>query len=240
MNRKWIALMLAAMLLTLPCLAGAEKFSPADAAQGRSQALALLESCAFQGHLTDQGRGMLIRWTGPIRVFAEGAPGKTDLRQLDRFLMQLAFRVPELPPVTRVETAEEANVVIHYLKLSEIKEQAPDYVEGNWGYQVYTYHSNGEIFHAEIWVARDKTGQSARCHLMLKGLVSVLGLTNMHRSYTDSVLCENWSTLESLSEVDWLMLNMLYSAHVFPGWTWEQARDALTALYQLGGGTEEP
>ena len=231
MIKRCVALILALMLL--PCLASAEKFNPGDAVQGRRQALALLEACAFGGQLADQNRGMLIRWTEPAAVYADGAPSKSDLQQLDSFLMELAFRVPEMPCLRRVEDPAEADIVIHYLKLSEIKEQEERYVEGNWGFQTYTYHSNGQIFSAQIWIARDKTGQAGRNHLMKEGLVSVLGLTNMHEVYTDSIISRGWSTRQELSEVDWLMLNMLYSAHVFPGWTWEQTRDTLTAFYQL-------
>ena len=183
--------------------------------------------------LADRDRGMLIRWTEPATVCADGSPSKTDLQQLDDFLMQLSFRVPEMPPLRRVEDPAEADIVIHYLRLSEIKEREERYVEGNWGFQTYTYHANGQIFSAEIWIARDKTGQAGRNHLMKEGLVSVLGLTDMHEVYTDSIISRGWSTRQELSDVDWLMLNMLYSAHVFPGWTREQTRDALAAFYRL-------
>ena len=236
----WLLAVLLLAALVMPGPAAAEKFSPADAAEGRKQALALLETCAFSGHLADQERGMLIRWGDPMTIYADGAPTRSDLSELDSFLTLLAFRVPELPPIRRVDNPAEANVVIHYLKLSEIRELETGYVEGNWGFQTYTYHADGQIFKAQIWLARDKTGLAGRTHMMREGLVSILGLTNVHTSYTDSILHQGWSTRQNLSEVDWLMLNMVYSAHVSPGWSWPQTRDALSAFYQLTPEAETP
>ena len=58
-------------------------------------------------------------------------------------------------------------------------------------------------------------------------LVGALGLPNDHMVYSDSILYQKYTTTRSLSEVDWLMLNMLYSPVTRPDMTWSEAEDAL-------------
>ena len=235
MRKRLLAVLLAlVMILAVTCGQAADrKFKPESAWEARRQALEVLQICGFSGEYQDEGRDMLLRWRDPIRVYAADEPSKSDLKQLDAFLLELALRVPELPSITRVSSEAEANLVIHYCKLSEMKNRIPGYVENNWGMLTYSYHNNGEIFSASIAIARDKTSQTARNHLMREELVGALGLTNNHELYTDSIRYGKWTTVQDLSEVDWLMLNMVYSPHVFAGWRWDQVSSALIAFYGL-------
>ncbi len=229
--KRWLALMLILILL-VPAGALGDKFAPESAEQAVKQALSLLETCAFTGEYGDEDREILIRWIEPIRIYASGSPSRNDLKQLDAFILELAYRVPELPMVTRVDKEEDANLVIHYCRLSEMETLVPGYVAGNWGMMSYSYHANGEIFKAVIGLARDKATQSGRNHLMREELVGVLGLAGHHEAFADSILYRDWTTVQRLSEVDWLMLNMLYSPHVFPGWNWTQVQQALLTHYK--------
>ena len=228
--KRFLAMVLLLTLLSASALG--ERFAPENMAQARRQAMDLLQTCAFTGGSGDEEREIIIRWVEPIRVCAAGMPNSKDLKQLDDFLLQLNYRVPEMPMITRVETPEEANLVIHYCKLSEMTELVPGYEEGNWGMVTYSYHSNGQVFSAVIGLARDKTSQTARNHLMREELTGALGLTGHHDAFSDSILYRPWTTVQHLSEVDWMMLNMLYSPHVFPGWTWTQVQQALLTHYK--------
>ena len=46
-------------------------------------------------------------------------------------------------------------------------------------------------------------------------------------AYRDSILYDGWTTVQTLSDVDWRMLNMLYHPAVHPGMTWPAAQGAL-------------
>ena len=221
--KRRIALLLPLFLLltALPPALG-ETFHAEDEADALRKALELFRVCALSAEYGDN-RGFLIRWEAPIRVCTDGRPAIADLRELDAFLAELSGRVPGLPPFERVCTEAEANLVIHYCALKELPERVTGYTPGNWGYFSYWY-TGAVINRAIIGIAVDKCGLRERNHLMREELVGALGLTNDHEVWSDSILYQPWTTVQTLSEVDWLMLNILYSPQLKPGDTWLRVR----------------
>ena len=102
----------------------------------------------------------------------------------------------------------------------------------NWGFASYRTAGN-VITGAVIAIAVDKCDQRARNHLMREELVGGLGLTNDHDLYSDSIVYQPWTTVQTLSEVDWIMLNFLYSPWVSPGDSWSAVERALRGRYGL-------
>lgn len=214
---RMLSLVMMLCLLASPALA-ATKFAPATAQQAQSQALQLMHVCGF-GSEYQGSRDALVRWDTPIRIYVGGKPTKADLNTLDTFLMQLAAYVPGLPNITRVSNESSANMKIYFVPLRQLGQYVPGYVSGNWGMFHYNYTS-WRITNAEIGIATDKTNQKSRNHLIKEEIVGALGLANDHDSYSDSILYQPWTTTQELSEVDWMMLNMLYHPDVYPGMTW--------------------
>ena len=215
--KKLVALLLC--LMTILSSALAADFSATDAQAAQTAALQLMKVCAFNAEFG--GAHSLIRWTKPLRIYVGGEPTFTDLRELNSFLIDLAVHVPMLPNVSIVDSRSEANITLYYAPLKDMSQYVTNYVEGNWG--IFTYwHSGAEMVKAEIAIATDVTTQKARTHLMKEELVGVLGLTNDHELYADSILYQPWTTTQELSDVDWLMLNMLYHPSVTPGMIWEE------------------
>ena len=231
MMKRLLCLALALALLPAAALA-AGKFSYADAFDARRKALEVFHVCAFSSEYYDSGRDFIVRWEIPIRIWVSGSPSRTDLNQLDSFLTELALRVPGLPPISRVGRESDANIVIHYCKLREMPALIPSYTKGNWGY-FSCHYDNYRLNSATIGVAVDKCDQRTRNHVMREELVGALGLCNDHDLYSDSILYQPWTTVQTLSEVDWIMLNYLYSPLVNPGDTWETVREAISASYGL-------
>ena len=93
----------------------------------------------------------------------------------------------------------------------------------------YTY-TNYTIHSGEIAIATDVTNQKQRNHLMREELIGLLGLRNDHELYKDSILYQAWTETQTLSEVDWLMMNMLYHPDLTPGMSLNTACDILYRL----------
>ena len=211
----------ALMLMLIPGIAlAAEKFSPSDAKSAQQAALSLLEQVAYSAEYGSSRTG-LIRWETPLRIYVGGKPTKADLATLNTFMIQMASRVPNMPNMTRVATASEANVTIYFVPLKQMKNYVTNYTEGNWGY-VYYWYTNWKITKMEVAIATDVTDQKARNHLIMEELVNGMGLGNDHYAYSDSITYQNWTTVQQLSEVDWLMLNMIYHEDAYTGMTWSQ------------------
>ena len=228
---------LLALLVLLALLPAAvlceETFAYTSARDARRKALAVFRVCAFTSEYGgDTARGSLIRWDEPILVFAAGTPDDEDLAELDGFLTELSLRVPLMPRLLRVDSEDRANMVIHFCPLAEMKTRIPNYTSGNLGYFSY-YTAENVINRAVIGIAVDMCGRTVRNHLMREEIVGALGLANDHNVYADSILYQSWTTVQTLSEVDWIMLNMLYCPLVHPGDDWEAADRAFRAFYGL-------
>jgi len=215
---KKLAILLLVLVL-LPATGLAEVFAPADAADALQTALDLCRTCAFAAEYG--GAHPLARWDGPIRIYVDGQPSQADREHLDAFVLQLCYRVPTMPNVTIVEDRAQANMFIWFGPLDEMGQHVANYTQGNWGYFTYWYRSH-RIVEAEIAIATDVTNQRERNHLAKEEIVGALGLTNDHDVFSDSILYQPWTTTQELSEVDWLMLNMIYHPSVSPGCDWAE------------------
>ena len=209
-----------AMLLLMLCVScgAAEGFSAKTAYEARMKALDLFTVCALSSEYPGEGseQGHLVRWESSIRVYIDGSPTRKDRRMIDSFLLQLALQVPDMPNITLAESRSDANLFIYFGPLDQLKNHVPDYVSGNWGLFHYIC-SSWRIQRAYIVIASDVTGQRERNHLIQEEIVGALGLPNDHTVYSDSILYQEWSTVQELSEIDWIMLNMVYSPLVRPG-----------------------
>lgn len=208
---------LCAMLL-LTGTACAETFSASTAYEARMKALDMFDVSVLTMEYPDAGaqQGHLIRWTKSIRIYVSGNPTQADRRFLDNFLMQLALRVPDMPNITITTRESEANMHVYYVPLSKMGDVVPGYREGNWGMFHFQY-VNWQMSEAWVGIATDVTDQRARNHLIQEEIVGALGLTNDHYLYSDSIVYQPWTTVQELSEIDWIVLNMVYSPLVSPG-----------------------
>ncbi len=229
MIRRMLMLLLAVALL-LPSAVRGEEFSADTITEARMKALEAFRVCAFSAEYNSSGRDFLVRWDKPIRICTSGNMTSRDSEELDSFIMDLGLRVPMLPPVTRVWNKNSADIVIYYCNLDEMAYYIPGYVEGNWGYFSFNYE-NWRIVKASIGIAVDVCTQQERNHLMKEELVGALGLANDHYLYSDSILYQEWTTVQDLSEVDWLMLNYLYSPLTKPADKWPAVQQAIRKFY---------
>ena len=227
---KKIFTALLVILMAVGCAGAETVFDPLNATDGKLKALELLEVCAFSSEFGERTEGgPLIRWEEPLRIYVGGNPTQEDVAFLDEFLIELSFRVPLLPPVYRVYSEDEANITVYYAPMDELDEYVTDFIEGNWG-MVTFFYSNYCLYDAEIGIANDVTTQEDRNHIVMEEIVGGIGLGNDHYVYSDSIIYQPWSNAQQLSEVDWLMLNMVYSPVVKPGMSYEQVRGLLLPL----------
>ncbi len=226
---RLIRLSLFLLALLFSCAqASAPSFQPSSEEDARRSALSLFCRCAFHPEYggDESAPSGLIRWEREITVWAGGSPTREDLAGIDAFLAELNERVPGLPGIRRVRQDTEALVRIWYIPRYMMGYYLEEYVDGNLGFFTCE-HPKGAILSARIGIASDAADQPERNHLLMEELVGALGLPGDHLKYSDSILYEPWTVTQSLSDVDWRMLNLLYSPAVSVGMTEEQARNAL-------------
>ncbi len=211
-------LFVTAMILAITFSACGEAFTANSAYDARMKALPVFQTCALSAEYPESStqKGHVLRWERSIHIYVSGNPTKQDLKTLNSFLMELALRVPDMPNISITEEEDKANMHIYYVKLAEMDKYIPNYVKGNWGMFHYSYNTY-RLKEAWIGIATDVTNQRSRNHLIKEEIVGALGLFNDHNVYDDSILYQKWTTVQDLSELDWIMLNMLYSPLIKPG-----------------------
>jgi len=218
MKRRLAFLLMAVLLAAAKPAQAAETFSARTAQEARIKALAVFDIAAlsmeYPGENAQQGH--LIRWENSIRIHVDGRPTDQDRKTLDTLLLNLALRVPTLPNITLTSDPAAANMHVYFVPLSQMKNYVPGYVENSWGMFHYTYQ-NWRITETWIGIASDVTSQKDRNHLIQEEIIGALGLLNDHSIYSDSIVYQLWTVVQQPSEVDWLMLNMVYSPLVSPG-----------------------
>ena len=231
---KRICCVLLALLLLFGT-ASAAGFRPRSALEGKLDALKLLMDVHFyldernDGNLKKTG---LFRWNKPIHVYAEGNPTRADLSFLDDFLMELAFRVPTLPPIARVSSKSKANLTIYFVPQKQMNQTTRAMtVRDEWWVAYHLDTKNNLIQEALVISATDLGDQQDRNYMMLQGLTYDLGLSVKHSKYDDSIMHQDWIRVQKLSEVDWLMLNMIYSPLVKPGASSQSVKKTLEKEY---------
>ena len=206
--------------------AGGREFSCHDAEQAR------LMTCGFSmeygsDRSHDGQETKLSRWENTIKIYVSGSPKQKDLDELNEFIMECATHCPNMPNIRIVNSESQANITIWYGPLDELQYHCEYYVSGNWGAFSYWYDGSNHITKGEVVIASDVNTQDSRNHLLREELVGVFGLTNDHSVYSDSILYTEWTTTLELSDVDWLMLNMLYDPDLKTGMSAGEARRIL-------------
>ena len=149
---------------------------------------------------------------------------------LRSFLNELTEKVPGLPDICFIHTEEEATVVISFVPYAQMAENLTTYEPNNWGF-MNCFDENGEIRYGQIAIASDVTAQIDRNHLIQEEFVNMLGLTDDIDFANDSIIYQPYTTTQSLSAMDYEMLNLLYSPFLSAGMTQDQARKKLAEIF---------
>ena len=209
-----------------PALADRD-FSYTDVQDARLKALDCLMICGFSTEWNNAGTAnaatTLSRWKKPIRICLTGSPTAADRKDLNKFIMEVATHCPNVPNISVVKREQDANITIYYGPLNTLAAHVYFYKEGNWGAFGYHYDAKNGITRGQVGIATDKNNAASKRHLLREELTGLLGLSNDHDLYSDSILYQPWTTVGQLSDVDWLMLNMLYDPDLRCGMSATQA-----------------
>ena len=82
----------------------------------------------------------------------------------------------------------------------------------------------------KIAIATDVTNQEERNHLIMEEFINGIGLSNDHNRYANSIVYQPWTTVQQVSELDWIMLNMIYHPDVHAGVTSKWFYDTISQV----------
>ena len=166
---------------------------------------------------------VLERWESNWKLFIGGNPTKSDLR----CMTSITEKIASLTYIQIVEVEEDfANIKIFFLPESEFGKRDPYYPPGNVGYfAVYTKKS-GEIIRALIQISSEDPGKE-RCHAIAEEVSQITGLYADSFTESASLFFQGFSNLQTLSELDETIIQLLYDKRLEIGMSEDQIRTAL-------------
>ncbi len=170
---------------------------------------------------------LLRRWGEPIRCFIYGEPTSEDLLLIDSLFEELNS-ISGFVGIGITDKAEDANVRVHFVAGEEYDTLASQYVRGSSdGFATCWYYTDSNLYYeAEVGICMDVT-QTTRNSVILEELVQMLGLLNDSYLYADSIFYQSFNEPQWPSDLDWIMVQLLYHPSIKPGITYEECAELL-------------
>lgn len=223
-KKKKLLVLALLLLLTFAFFQSRMVPSTATAQSNLLQAIEYLGEVAF-GSEYGNVYYPVLRLIEPLKIYIEGYYTPEDIAFIEQFLNTLSQKILQIK-VELVSNKASANTIVYFVPLDQLKEYLSSYVKGNWGFFEVglDYHYIKTI---TIGIASDVTSQLERNHLFMEELIGALGLSKDSMRYPDSILYQEWTTVQEPSELDWLCLELYYADYVKPGMNFQQMKKAI-------------
>ena len=184
----------------------------------------------LDAEFNDGGDPKLIqKWDSPIGYLIQGDPTEADLEVLEGFVAWLN-EMEGFPGLYPAEEEFLADLQIHFCSYYEMLDIMGDQFEGSDGCVTFWYNGDNIIYDATICCV-DSLDQHIRNSVILEELYNGLGPVQDTWLRPDSLIYGGYSEPQMLTEIDELILKLLYHPDMRPGMTPEEAEDVIRQLY---------
>ncbi len=179
------------------------------------------------------------KWNTTILYYIEGDFTPEDLDTIDR-LVEALDAIPGFVGMKRVETFEECNLLIRFAPTEKYNNYASLHVSGATdGYATCWYNTDSYYFYqAEVGIRSDND-LTTKTSVILEELVQMLGIQNDSYLYPDSLFYQGFSTPQWPTELDWLMVRLLYHPEITAGMQYEECAQIIHEIVRPATEIEE-
>lgn len=170
----------------------------------------------------------LQRWEEPIFYTIYGEPTKEDLQTLYDFTVWLN-NIESFPGIYETQHPMDANLTIHFCTQDELLDIMGSNYTGVDGAVTFWYQ-NDEIYSATICYRTD-LDQYLRNSVILEEIYNGLGPVQDTALRPDSIIYSEFSQPQSLTEMDELILKLLYHPQLQCGMNAEECEAVIRQLY---------
>ena len=174
---------------------------------------------------------MVQKWTAPIRYRIYGDATQEDFQLLERFFAELNA-VDGFPGIYPVEEGEAENLYMTFCDLEEFNIAFGDFLNhevADGAVQYWYYNDTNEIYSARIGYRLD-IDQYTRNSVLLEEVLNGLGISDTILR-EDSISYQGFGQVQELSEVDWLILKLLYHPEIRCGMGKDACAEVIRRLY---------
>ena len=178
------------------------------------------------------GDSTLVRkWNTPIRYRIYGPTTQKDLEVLTDLFAELN-KIDGFPGIYAAEDGEAENLTISFLGVEDFNLAFSDFLQGEDAYgatEYWYYNESNAVFSARIGYRTD-VDQDTRVSILIEEIVNTLGL-NDTEVREDSIVYQYSNDNTALSDIDWVILKMLYNPKIKSGMNADSCSDILKELY---------
>ena len=174
---------------------------------------------------------LVQKWTSPIRYRIYGTPTDEDYAVLTGLFAQLNA-MPGFPGIYAAAEEESENLTLSFLQPYDFRTQFSDVLYGEEAYgatQFWYYTATNEIHTARIGYRTD-VDQNSRNSILIEEIINMLGITDTVLR-EDSVVYQYSDENTVLSDVDWIILRILYDPAIQCGMGEETCAIVVQNLY---------
>ena len=178
------------------------------------------------------GNAALVqKWKEPILYSIYGTPTEEDLSVLTALFAQLN-EIPGFPGIYARAEGEPGNLMIGFWDSENFNMYFREFLNGEDAYgatQFWYYNDTNEIYTANVGYRRD-IDQSTRTSVLIEEIINMLGVSDTVLR-TDSIVYQYSNDNTALSDIDWLILKLLYHPEIQCGMDLDGCRTVIEELY---------
>lgn len=183
----------------------------------------------LDAEITNSGDPSVVqKWSCPIRCILIGDYTETDLAVLTKFTQWLNT-IEGFPGICQTEEMTEANLRIHFCEQEEMIQILGDHFWGMDAGVTFWYEDN-EIYDATICYRTD-LDQELRNSVILEEIYNGLGPVQDTDLRLDSIIYSGFSQPQALTQIDELLLKLLYHPDIRCGMNTAECEEIIRSLY---------
>jgi|GEM_PF-1627589 len=179
----------------------------------------------------DGNAALVQKWLAPLSYRIQGEPTKEDLAVLANLFDQLN-EIKNFPGIYPAEDGEAENLTISFLNSEDFNAAFSSVVNGEDAYgavQFWYYTESNEIHTANIGYRTD-IPQDVRNSVLCEEIVNALGLSDTV-CREDSIVYQYSDENTELSDVDLIIIKLLYDPSVLCGMDSDACKEMVEKLY---------
>lgn len=189
------------------------------------------EVCLDSEYSESGDPSLVQKWTTPIRCAVYGEYTEEDLAAIDK-IGAFLNEIEGFPGFERVDGDSETNLRISFYTDDGLMEEMGDYVDQELsdGIVHFWYSDQNEIYDEEIGI-RVEIGQEQRNSIVLEEIYNGMGMTQDTVLRDDSIIWQYYTDVQWLSEIDELLMRLLYAPELVCGMDAAACEEVIRALY---------
>lgn len=172
---------------------------------------------------------LVQKWTGGISYALLGEPTEEDQRVVSNMVTTLNS-ISGFPGMYETSNSDSANLKIHFVSQSEMQDIMGSDYSGNDGAVTFWYDGNNSIYKGVICIRTD-LDQYVRNSVIQEEIYNGMGPVQDTDLRSDSLIYSGYSTPQQMTQVDFLIMTLLYNTKIRCGMTAAECEKVIRQLY---------